>query len=106
MSLDDRLCNIEEALENFREYRTSIEDLETDVMYLKEKIEKLEDMQSAMLTMPNVVWTKYRKSPHRCPVCNGFASPSISEHTAPGPRAHYRETDRCHSCEGKGFIWD
>lgn len=38
-----RIVEVEKALENYREYRTAIEDLETDVMYLKEGIIALHD---------------------------------------------------------------
>lgn len=48
--LSNRLTDVERALENYREYRTAIEDLETDVMYLKEGS---------------------NKKPHKCPVCEG-----------------------------------
>lgn len=40
--LFERLENVEKALENYRQYKTDIEDLETDVMYIKKNIEKLE----------------------------------------------------------------
>lgn len=44
--------NIEKALENYREYKTGIEDLETDTMYLKQRIEKLEHFFSGKIKNP------------------------------------------------------
>ncbi|HJY22929.1 MAG TPA: hypothetical protein VJ279_08600 [Hanamia sp.] len=41
-NIHQRIDDLEKALENYREYRTSIEDLETDGIYIKKRIEKLE----------------------------------------------------------------
>lgn len=41
-ALASRLEDVERGLENYREYETGIEDLETDVMYIKQRLDKLE----------------------------------------------------------------
>lgn len=60
-----------------------------------ERIKKLEEMQKNMLTCPNIIWAKYNKTPHCCPVCDGkgqwFEEPSNEYH--------------CNSCDGKGIVW-
>jgi DnaJ-class molecular chaperone len=105
MSLDDRLTNIEEALENYREYRTSIEDLETDVMYLKEGLNKLRKEFESKLDVDMDKWKQYfsevfpSKKPYRCPICEGrglvFLMMSITE----------SNQATCDPCQGKGIVW-
>ncbi len=73
-----RLSAIEHDLGNYREYRTAIEDLETDVMYLKESS---------------------RKIPHKCPACNGGGK-EAHPLTFVGIT-----TCECRACEGKGIVW-
>ena len=77
---------IELHIEKFHERIKSIETL----------VEKIEDMQIAMTTMPNVVWAKYQKTPHKCPVCDGQGK------LWPIGTIGY---DRCDPCEGKGIVW-
>lgn len=43
--ISQKLVGVEQALSNYRKYKTSIEDLETDVMYLKEIINKIPDFK-------------------------------------------------------------
>ena len=46
--LVERIGFVERALDNYREYKTGIEDLGTDVMYLKQRIEKLERLSDTI----------------------------------------------------------
>jgi chromosome segregation ATPase len=102
MSLDDRLTNIEEALENYREYRTSIQDLETDVMYVKEGLDKLRKEFESKLDIDMDKWKQYfsevfpSKKPYTCPVCEGQGK------LWPAGSIGY---NLCESCHGKGIVW-
>ncbi len=85
----ERIIALERALENYRQYKTSIEDLETDVMYLKQRLDAYEK---------RVIWAKYCKSPHKCPVCDGSGG-------VKHPLTGLIEPAKCHVCEGKGIVW-
>jgi hypothetical protein len=65
------------------------------IVELQSRIKELEEMQKSMISMPNMVWAKYHKTPYKCPVCDGYAGTVlngvIDEH--------------CHACEGKGILW-
>lgn len=41
-AINERLTDTQKALDNYREYRTGIEDLETDVMYIKQRLNDFE----------------------------------------------------------------
>lgn len=100
---NERLGFIDRALENYREYKTGIEDLETDVMYLKQQVKTTEELVSSMVSMPNVVWAKYNKTPHKCPVCEGTCM-------RPNPLRGLNNAEMpvnldCIACEGAGILW-
>jgi hypothetical protein len=40
--LEDKIKELDKTFDNYRQYKTDIEDLETDVMYLTKRIDKLE----------------------------------------------------------------
>lgn len=159
--LDEKVGFVERALDNYREYKTDIEDLGTDVMYLKqrmaeyekmewtstplnnlaaqycnltdkvkqleecsfgeqldgleqkldERIEKLEEKLTNLVTMPNIAWAKYNKTPHKCPVCYGagdFLLQSIEDIQALGAfrtDGMGRKYTKCHACDSKGVLW-
>lgn len=67
---------------------------------LELRINKLEEAQSAMLTMPNVVWRKYHQTPHKCPVCDGRTHCTRPNHQDGG-----EINFKCLSCEGAGIVW-
>jgi hypothetical protein len=84
-----RLLEIAHGLENYREYRTAIENLETDVMYLKEGS---------------------RKTPHKCSVCNGESKTQVMHATIEAFEKRIIDSQGrhfilCHACEGKGIVW-
>lgn len=64
------------------------------IQELFKRIDKLEEQINTITCMPNVYWAKYNKTPHKCPVCDGF-----------GNRIYENQVSPCHSCEGKGVIW-
>ena len=45
------------------------------------------------------------KNPHKCFFCEGYGSKFINEHTNPKVSSHYKETEPCPICEGKGIVW-
>lgn len=63
-----------------------------------EKLEWIVDFIKSLLNETN-------KRPHKCPLCNGFGNQSINEHTAEGPKEHYRKVAPCHGCKGSGIVW-
>lgn len=120
-----RINNVEKGLEDYREYRTDIEDLGTDVMYIKQRLDKIEDyLKEIKLVYSNPlqqeVWQEniskrleeletviniirdlasrgYNpKKPYACPICQGKGQ-------------LWNETvikfDKCHPCEGGGIVW-
>jgi len=92
--LKKRLDELENKIEKVEGYM-QIEDRVT-ASHVLLRVDKLEEMQSAMLTMPNVVWTKYHKTPYKCPVCEGTRL------------CYSKDSDlswQCESCEGKGIVW-
>jgi uncharacterized coiled-coil protein SlyX len=115
--VSNHLDSLDESLENYREYRTGIEDLGTNVMYLNERIEKLEsnniDKQREMFhdkfleKMSEFISDK----PHKCPNCGGMGEFKNDE-IFPGVRFKTTQRldatgcyDMCKSCEGKGIVW-
>lgn len=89
--LSERIGFVERALENYREYKTSIEDLETDVMHIKNRLESLE----------------IRARPHKCPVCDGVGNITKEIHPklAEFERLPTCLSIACKSCDGKGIVW-
>ena len=81
-NLHRRIDPIENALDS---YKTSIENLETDVMRLKEHFSG--DYQ--------LIATKL--SPHKCPVCDGVGLLDICP--------AFTLPHQCGACEGKGIVW-
>lgn len=102
--LQERIDNVEKALENYREYKTSIEDLETDVMYLKKHVESMTESYLRKV-ITNAV-------PHKCPVCYGSQRNYLDSLY---PISQYPEGVKldwegkryqdCAVCEGKGIVW-
>src|ERR1700753_716664 len=111
-----RCLDVEKELENYRQYKTSIEDLETDVMHLKEHIKQYHELMlgACPLDIEKTIRENMKgKSPFKCPVCEGFGRryadpnrPLSGIENAFMPRyesgLQYRS---CHACEGKGVVW-
>lgn len=94
-NLEKQIKEISKALENYREYKIDIEDLGTDVMYLKQSLKKLNQDSEV----------HPKKKPHKCPVCDGSGN-----HDDQTPRLMVLVHTKtgiicCNSCEGKGIVW-
>lgn len=60
------------------------------------RLDKLEQMQKDILNAPNLIWAKYNKTPHKCPICDGL-----------GKQLYLiaQQVQICKPCEGKGIVW-
>ena len=92
----ERVEFVERALENYREYKTGIEDLGTDVMYIKERLTKIESHFSGDYQL-----IASKLMPHKCPICEGTGEREWYENGGV-----YRRIQKCISCEGKGILWN
>src|SRR3954468_4228200 len=122
--LAERIEGVEAGLENYREYRTAIEDLQTDLMYAKERMERLERENHTYKLKAHeaeqVAGALYRKhiSPHQCPVCSGagftllnITAPTTVKISGLDINLNYRSEDlkhirsKCQPCDGSGVLW-
>ncbi len=117
--LAERIYQVEKALEHYRQYKTAIEDLGTDVMYIQQRLNKLEELAKERAHLIN--YKSYldladritkleshfsgdyqliasKLTPHKCPVCDGAGG---IKHPLTGLVA----PATCHGCEGKGIVW-
>lgn len=79
-----------------------IEKLEKERDLGMERIKRLEEKWHDMVSMPNIFWAKYNKTPHRCPVCDGNKTHKRMMMQA-GQMVWIE--DNCICCEGKGIVW-
>lgn len=96
-----KIDNIGKGLENYREYKTGIEDLNTDVMYLKQHIKQYHELVlgACPLDIEKTIRENMKgKLPHKCPVCEGSGG-------VKHPLTGLIVPAKCHACEGKGIVW-
>lgn len=99
-----RLEDIEKIQQNYHEYKIIID----------ATLEKLKEMQSAMLNSPNLIWQKYNKTPHKCPVCDGEGNlqTEFKSTLTMALDTRYKMDAKgityisCHSCDGRGILWN
>ncbi|HWY33269.1 MAG TPA: hypothetical protein VNX68_01405 [Nitrosopumilaceae archaeon] len=103
--LDERVQNLEDRVQGISVCVCRLENepnsISGQLEGLSEHIEKLHEMQNAMLTMPNVVWQKYHKTPYKCPLCDGKGTRKLEFGEPSWPLGI---TPNCKSCEGKGIV--
>lgn len=88
-----RLVKKKKNDEDEKEFRRWVFNVIPDVMTdLEGRIVKLESQHKD-------------KTPHKCPVCEGYGSQRITEDTAQGPAVHFRAHYPCHGCNALGTVW-
>lgn len=98
---NDSANNLEKLINILQERLSDLEKwTRKDEDRIYDRIKKIEETIKSMTELPNVYWTKYNKSPHKCPLCDGIGCGIIGE-----IKELPIKTDCCHGCEGKGIIW-
>lgn len=93
--LDDFNDEIHSAILN------SIKNIEKEI---DERINELSEKLNNLISMPNIAWAKYNKTPHKCPVCDGSRN-SRGRYFDEFLRAGMETFIECKSCDGKGILW-
>lgn len=65
------------------------------------RLTKIETLVQDIISAPNVVWGKYNKTPHKCPICDGRGD---YRRFNPEPSNGYIDCI-CTACDKTGIVW-
>lgn len=95
--ISDNEISLEKKINNLKnDYKLYSNPLQAQIWQenITKRLEELEKMQKDMISMPNVIWSKYNRTPHTCPKCSGDGANK------------YLPQCKCHPCQGTGVLWN
>jgi len=97
--IEKLIDSLKKSLENYREYKTGIEDLETDTMYIKQRLDKLES--SSGQSNDQFFHDELVQHEHRIEKLEAKQSPLAYGMSAPIPCATKPNTWICDTCKAE-----